>query len=936
MKALLAAALGAAFVAAVALAFREPVARGGTAASPRLGRVDAPEKAATAESGAKGPAAPVASDEGSTPRVGAILPGSAGLTGRIVDEAGAPIEGAEVTLVLVGDRAVVWSDARIAPGDVVAKGRANGDGRVLIEGIPPVDPLHISVTAAGRAQIARAEEFALEAGATLEIGDVVLPVESRIEGELVDDDGTPIAELRAVVELLGFTTDANLAERLRDGWSYSVGEWSRAVTTDEQGRFSIGGLHPLATKLWVSAQDRVPAPCVDIAVRRGPNTVPPITMHRERLIRGLVVNACGVPMSHVEVGLVKVEGVVLDECGSDENGMFVLGGAVPPQEYGLVMRYQDDRHSSDVRVRAGQEGVALQWIQPPGIQLRLVDAATSKAIEYASVRFEVLHPAHRAQSYMAYRCEEPGVYRMSYDEEWDGTLVVHASGYHPSAAVDVHPRTSSSPEVQAVALERAVSAFRVRGRVIDRSTKNPLRDAGIALFRASSSEEAMVRQQNCPLGFEPVALLEGNVSTDEEGRFELMCPGAGRYRVGAACELYSWRWTISGDLDLNAANPCKEVSLEAAVGGTLAGIVRGVDNRPAPGVIVSVKCSDGTWVYQQTTVGGRFRFEGLRAGRTAIGFDDLQLRVSPRAGEPASARTIVLSDGLESTLDLDVRDVRAGRVTGTLRGLARDQRFSVSIAPDPTFYGESAGEALPTIFGTSMSECLSVDGSFTFSAVEAGRYRVKVHYAEAHSEIMSQGGIEVAPLVTRVVNLVLPGAILKGRVVGRPEAGPLERASIRCWRTTDVEGGIQAHASTSTHVDGRFELPCLPEGTYVLDLEADGFVSQRWRVHVPGEPITLVLDPAGGVVVKAKSTLGFDDVTFSLVMLDVEPNRPWDGMENTSDFGKRTWENVPPGRYRIEATGLRNEAIAARGSAEISVKVGQTASVSVDLKPVDR
>jgi hypothetical protein len=156
------------------------------------------------------------------------------LAGRIVDEAGRPVVGADVRAHLL--RTVKAADAQeesqwlpgIGPMQALAA-RSNDQGAFVFANLPAHVGLDVLVTARGRAQTytfqTESRESAFRAG-QVDV-KVTVPIEARIEGRILDPDtGQGVAGAR-------FAVVATFSSLFYD---------RHVCTTDESGDFSLGGL----------------------------------------------------------------------------------------------------------------------------------------------------------------------------------------------------------------------------------------------------------------------------------------------------------------------------------------------------------------------------------------------------------------------------------------------------------------------------------------------------------------------------------------------------------------------------------------------------------------------------------------------------------------------------------------------------------------------
>jgi hypothetical protein len=157
------------------------------------------------------------------------------------------------------------------------------------------------------------------------------------------------------------------------------------------------------------------------------------------------------------------------------------------------------------------------------------------------------------------------------------------------------------------------------------------------------------------------------------------------------------------------------------------------------------------------------------------------------------------------------------------------QRIKVSGKVVNSVSGEPLSRALVTISGRESRNMLTdYEGSFVFEGVISDGLVFNVRKPGFFDP--SQGKV-VPP--TKAENLVLklaPAAVITGRVLGTNEE-PVEGAQVQLHGQANVEGRkrwVQSN-STRTDEDGRFRLPNLQPGSYVLE------VSPLQSRGIPGE-----------------------------------------------------------------------------------------------------
>jgi hypothetical protein len=122
----------------------------------------------------------------------------AGVTGRLVEADGSPIDGMRIELLQVDASLLLPTGAAplMNPSLELDETRSSEDGRFVLEGAY-VDAFHVlGIDRGGARSTLRIVERALELGERVDLGDVVLEGFGTVFGTVVDEDGEPVAGAR--------------------------------------------------------------------------------------------------------------------------------------------------------------------------------------------------------------------------------------------------------------------------------------------------------------------------------------------------------------------------------------------------------------------------------------------------------------------------------------------------------------------------------------------------------------------------------------------------------------------------------------------------------------------------------------------------------------------------------------------------------------------
>ncbi len=234
------------------------------------------------------------------------------LTGRVLDAAGAPLEGAtlEVSLDTTAEYSVLdlWN---MPPPRSAGRGTSGAGGRFTIT-VPHAVPLELSASHPGYARARRDPVFG---GEHVEV--VLLPA-ARVEGRITQAaSGDPVAEVqvRLVVRGVG-----------------SVAE----TRSDAAGRYSLEALPAGVFWLQVRPQERAAPAWVTLELAEGETRVHDIALQDGVLVQGTVTDASsGARIAQAEIG----EGwVYRKSVRTDAEGRYALHGFGGPGVYDIHVR----------------------------------------------------------------------------------------------------------------------------------------------------------------------------------------------------------------------------------------------------------------------------------------------------------------------------------------------------------------------------------------------------------------------------------------------------------------------------------------------------------------------------------------------------------------------------------------------------------------------
>lgn len=368
-------------------------------------------------------------------------------------------------------------------------------------------------------------------------------------------------------------------------------------------------------------------------------------------------------------------------------------------------------------------------------------------------------------------------------------------------------------------------------------------------------------------------------ATDADGRFKLEGLGAGLHWVVA-------RSRMAGFASRSNVRLGARVELLVFPAATVTGTVTGGDGKPVPRAVVSVA---GRPMGRGATAEvadelGRYEVNGLAAG-----LYDVIARAPGLA--PGIATEVALDRRSEARVDLVLRPGAriVGRLVdaneGTLKG-----RVSV---------GELDGRATPMSLADSLRSDAQADGRFAIEGVPLGEHALGVlapGRAPERVEFAVRAGDALVDLGD--VRLAV-GLAIRGRVRTK-QGGGVADAAVRGFamrRDTTM-------ADATTEADGSFVLAGLDQTVYNVSVQAPGFGSADKQAEPGGEPLDIVLEPAGVITGRVTDDRGQPIESFRVAArLNEGLMRRAPRFEDvTSEDGRFSLDGLAAGTYVLSVT----------------------------------
>jgi protocatechuate 3,4-dioxygenase beta subunit len=844
-----------------------------------------------------------------------VLAKESALTGRVVDSAGNPVEGATVGVDTTAEGIMAmaaqmmggsWKTARTdAGGRYRVAGSTEGDHKVYVEA-----PGYLKQTSHAT--------LPPEGALTM---DFTLPPGHEIGGVVMRPDGTPLAG--ATVRISASSGDGSNPFAAMMG-AAAVGR----ATTGEDGRFTAKGLPEGPYSVTARAPEFLDAEASD--VQPGQTDIA-LRLGAAATVRGRVVAAAdGTPVGGAIVYYKSKSGASSaggnpmlqmmrggdSQVVAQADGTYVITG-IPGGSYDVWGRAPGfaDSAKSKVVTEGGGTADAVDISLPPGAAVsgRVVRKGAGTPVEGALVWVPLdRSPGGFGNVIAADMMDvEPTAPPNSVSAKTaaDGTFTLN--GLTPGKIV-IEARAKGL-----AALSFGGAEAPVAGVNCEMSEGGSV--AGIAYTKAGvPMEGGTVMLQRGMMG----QGMAGMATTDRNGRFRIDRVPPATYQVML--------------MDPEAQIPMPQMKNTAVRDGEVAEVTFGKKGagRVVTGTVVrgaapltqgAVSLIGGSGGMQLATLdsAGSFRFEGVEPGSYTV-----TAQVQMMGGGNVSGRVTVAADA-------DPAPVRLEMSVLSISGIVTDGETGKGVAlAQVTLNARDAGgsSSLADLMARQRGQAFTgQDGRFTMEGVPQGVFDLRVvasGYAEAEIESVSAGA--------NAVRVVLDKGLELAVTVFGPDGKPAVGAMVIPADASGREGTFfDMTASKQTGQDGVARMRLQP-GRYTLRVRSSAYPEASVAIEASAGAVTVRLEDGGVLEVVAKTAAGQPAAGARVTVLDasgaeIKASLSMGNLFGSGDTTDAAGRAIRDGLRAGRVTVVVKSAAGAETRSTATVSAGEVAKVEVTL-----
>lgn len=713
------------------------------------------------------------------------VPPGVTLSGRVVDENGAPLVMVEVSSETNETR----------EGD---SSQTDANGRWAHRGFSPGAIATIYAQKAG--YFADPIENVTISDQSQTNFEIVMKPGGTISGIVVDQTGAPVKQTTVAAK----PVDTSGAKP-QNGWSR------------DDGAFTINGLSPGTYKLTARPQNTYTKQSsreTEVTVAKGERVTDVrvvVDMDAGMKLAGRVVDASGLPIEGAGINVSAPDKNVSGNARTDADGHFEIVG-LEAGEY-RVFAHQEKYSRVETKAIAPDTNMILTLRGKATIEGRVVDArsgapVTAFEIQVRAGEETTIDPASRLSGGKPY-VDEQGQFKVTADEGTN-TLRAQAAGYAPAARVVPDARADQTTSGVVIRLEP--------GGVVEGTVTNAQGEAvaGANIWINNVPQFAWENRQRA-----------ASASTDANGYFRIdSLPQSDITLIAVHADYLPGQIVVHPSPGKGAS-----ASLVLGTGGGLEGTIR-IGGKPAVGYLVNVSIPQPPGHYNgDATAGeeGKYLFQSLPPGEARVTVTG-KLRDAPNRS--TQRQTTIFNDQV-TVLDIDIEGGTAG-IEGVV---TREGRPLANVTVDVYMQGiDQVGEAASVLTNGKgeyrIADMPAGPANVTFNTNEPGQHKGRQVTLEDGVVLKLNENFLAAVPVNVSMRGVSPGVPITVTIYG----GPVEFVE---------EGGAftvrgeQAYGSIGGIRDVPFEFPNVEVGEYTIVAIAREPGENNASVKIATEAITV-------------------------------------------------------------------------------------------------
>ncbi|MCU0225124.1 MAG: carboxypeptidase-like regulatory domain-containing protein [Acidobacteria bacterium] len=734
------------------------------------------------------------------------------ISGVVSGPGGKPAAGVKVWIYPSGSTPRMSKAARLRPSIPFPAAVTDDRGRFVLRGVPEASEFTVYARHE-TGPVTQLPKVTVAAGGSLEGLALQLKAGATLTATLLGAEDDPLsARITLMTRKHLGGSEGGRGSWLNAGPSIDVDHGALRVAGLEPGRFDLA--------LRVQGYQDVVVEAVELVdgETRGLGAIRTVS---GATLEGIVVDGAGKGLAGVSVtASMKTAGLnTSKEERTDGDGRFRISGLVPAGTVHVTAKSVGWLAPKPQEVIVHGERVTIALEPAASVTGTVVAGVPPRPVPTFSVRALPKDGAAGAQSGM-FRApaegprgsfaDETGKFTLSELGAGDYNLTVEADGFVP-ALVDVKLAQGESRDVGNVALDRGAT---LTGRAVEKRSKAPVPGATVRLAKPGLTG-FMQRLQATGSGDGIPTVLAG-----ADGTFRMSGVPPGPYLVQADSERLS-----PGEASVlveQGIDP-DPVTIELLEGGVVQGTFRNKEGNPVAGATIMAAQGGFSDMGNMTTTdaSGRYRLDNLAPGEWTLMFasPEEQADGSPESSMPELEAVAVKVESGETTNVSLPPGIDGIRVRGVVR---RGDRPVVASVQLMKFEG-SAADVIDLQTDSS--------GAYSMTVRAPGRYLALIDFADERAGSGSEdvrAVVEVPPNVREAtLDLVIPDATLRGRVLDGDTGGPMSGAQLFLARLEengeyDADSSIDALRRESD-AEGRFEFSGVAAGRHRLGAVQPGY-----------------------------------------------------------------------------------------------------------------